>query len=159
MSTRWPDKTIVGLTGNIATGKSVIMRLVADHGGLAIDADKLVHELMDGDWQIQAAIETVFGAGIRRPDGRIDRRALGDIVFNDPQAMRELEKIIHPAVRRVLFERIGSSEARIVFVEAIKLLEGGLAAECDQIWVTRCPEMTQLERLMVCRGLDEATAK
>lgn len=159
MSTRWPDKIVVGLTGNIATGKSVIMHMAAEHGALAIDADKLVHELMNVDWQIQAAVEAIFGAGVRRPDGRIDRQALGDIVFKDPQAMRELEAIIHPAVRRVLFERIGASEARVVFVEAIKLLEGGLADECDQVWVTRCPKEIQIRRLVVCRGLDETAAQ
>ena len=147
-------KLIIGLTGNIASGKSAVMRLAAEQGALTIDADKIVHELMDHDPDIQAAIAVAFGSEVRREDGRINRRALGQIVFNDLAALQDLEAMLHPAVRVVVAERISASPSAIVFIEAIKLLEGDLAKACHQIWVTRCQRQRQLQRLMICRGLD-----
>ncbi len=156
--TRFSGKLIIGLTGNIATGKSAVMRLAADQGALAIDADKIVHELMNHDAKTQAAIAVAFGPHVRREDGRIDRRALGKIVFNDPQALRDLEEMTHPPVRREVVKRIEESDADIVVIEAIKLLEGALAQICHQIWVTRCTRQRQLDRLRICRGIDTETA-
>ncbi len=155
----YAGKLIVGLTGNIATGKSAVMRLAAERGALTLDADKIVHELMDSDANMQAAIAVAFGPGVRREDGRINRRALGKIVFDDPQALADLEAMVHPAVRRELDRRLLESEQTIVFIEAIKLLEGDLAAACHQIWVTRCAPGRQLERLRVCRGMETEEAK
>lgn len=151
-------KLIVGLTGNIATGKSAVMQLAADFGALTIDADKIVHELMDHDPEIQAAIAVAFGPEVRRDNGRINRKALGQIVFNDPAALRDLEAMIHPVVRAVLADRINQSEASIVFLEAIKLMEGDLFKTCHRIWVTRCHRQRQLQRLMICRGMDAEAA-
>lgn len=158
MSKRWPDKNVIGLTGNIATGKSAVMEMAAEKGALTLDADKAVHHILDGDSSVQTDITRAFGQQLRKPDGGIDRNALADIVFKDPAALKRLEHIVHPAVRRALFQRIDESLAGVVVIEAIKLLEGGLAAECDQIWVTRCPVEKQIERLMVCRGMDRDTA-
>lgn len=156
--TRLSGKLIVGLTGNIATGKSAVMRLAAAQGALTIDADKVVHELQDHDAEMQAAIAVAFGREVRSDDGRIDRRALGKVVFADPQAMADLEAIIHPYVRREVAKQIKESEASVVFIEAIKLLEGVLAKACHQIWVTRCSRQRQLDRLRICRGMDTETA-
>jgi dephospho-CoA kinase len=161
MSDRPPGpgaKFIVGVTGNIATGKSAVMRLAAEQGALTIDADKLVHQIMDEDADTQAAIAVAFGPGVRRPDGRIDRGVLGDIVFNDPDAMSDLEGMIHPAVYAEVTRRINESAGPLVFIEAIKLLEGRLAEECQQIWVTRCSRQCQLDRLRICRGVETAVA-
>jgi dephospho-CoA kinase len=158
VSKSWPDKIIVGLTGNIATGKSAVMRMAEEQGALALDADKIVHELLQGDPEIRSAIVSRFGEGVCNADGRINRAALAAIVFRDAAALRKLEQVTHPAVRREIKERIDASDANVVFIEAIKLLEGDLAAECDQIWVTRAPRRQQIERLIVCRGLDWETA-
>lgn len=158
MSKQWPHKTIVGLTGNIATGKSAIMKMAAERGALTLDADKIVHEIMDNDPSMQAAIAVAFGPEVRKENGLIDRPALASIVFSDPDALRDLELMMHPAVRQAVRERIDESDADVVFVEAIKLLEGELVDLCDQVWVTRCPARVQIERLMVCRGLDDETA-
>jgi dephospho-CoA kinase len=159
MATITTDKLIIGLTGNIATGKSAVLRLAVEKGALAIDADKLVHDLMDHDADMQSTISLAFGPEVRREDGRIDRAALGKIVFQDAEALRDLEMMIHPAVRRTIFEQVGQSEAPIVMIEAIKLLEGDLSAACDQIWVTRCSPKRQMQRLIICRGLDQETAR
>lgn len=158
MSKRWPDKVIIGLTGNIATGKSAVMRMAADQGALTLDADKFVHQILASDPDAQKGVIKHFGNEVVRPDGRINRAALAAVVFRDELSLRALEKILHPIVRTVIFDQVNDNEANVVIIEAIKLLEGNLAAECDQIWVTRCPEVKQIERLMVCRGLDSETA-
>lgn len=159
MSSRWPKKWIVGLTGNIATGKSTVMRFAARQGALTLDADLLVRQILNDDEDVQSEIAMVFGDAVRLPDGSIDREALAQIVFKDAIALRELERIVHPHVRELLFESIESSVKSIVMIEAIKLIEGGLAAECDEIWVTRCPAETQIERLMSLRKMDRTTAE
>lgn len=151
-------RMIIGLTGNIATGKSAIMRLAGERGALTIDADRVVHDLLDRDSAIQAAVVDTFGPHVRRLDGRIDRPAVGMIVFNDPDKLHALERILHPAVRVEIARRVVDSQAAVIVIEAIKLLEGPLAELCDQIWVTTCSRETQMARLVVCRGLDEATA-
>ncbi len=157
-ATTYAGKVIVGLTGNIATGKSAVMRLAQDHGALTIDADKIVHELMDNDATMQAAIAVAFGSEVRREDGRIDRKKLGEIAFADPSALQDLEAMTHPAVRKEVDARILASKQNIIFVEAIKLLEGNLRDVCHQIWVTRCSPQRQLERLRVCRGMETEVA-
>ncbi len=157
-STSQAGKFIVGVTGNIATGKSAVMRLAADEGALVIDADKLVHEIMDTDPDMQASLAVAFGSDVRRPNGRIDRKVLGNIVFEDANAMRDLEAMLHPAVYELVTQLIADSEVPLIFIEAIKLLEGRLAQECQQIWVTRCSKQRQLDRLRICRGLETQTA-
>jgi dephospho-CoA kinase len=152
------DKFIIGLTGNIATGKSAVMNLAIERGALAIDADKIVHEILEDDMAVQETIAHIFGPTVRHADGRIIRPALGEIVFGNPQALRELEAIIHPAVHRQVISRIKESQASIVMIEAIKLLEGKLRGICHTIWVTRCSRERQLERLRICRGMDEKSA-
>lgn len=152
------DRVIIGLTGNIATGKTAVMRLAEKQGAFIIDTDKVVHELMDHDPDIQAAIAVAFGSDVRLENGRIDRKKLAEIVFTDPTALNDLEAMVHPAVRQVVAERIQASEASFVVIEAIKLLEGELAKACHQVWVTRCSKQRQLQRLMICRGLDAETS-
>ena len=152
------DKLIIGVTGNIATGKSAITRQAYENGALVIDADQIVHELMDSNANMQAAIALAFGSDVRRPDGRINRRVLGELVFNDDNALRDLEEMVHPVVQLEIGQRIKDTDKSIVFLEVIKLLEGPLADICHQVWVTRCPKQRQLERLIICRGLDAETA-
>ena len=155
------SKVIVGLTGNIATGKSAVMRLVKDLNAEIIDADAVVHELMNTNMDLQEAIANAFGASVRREDGRIDRLALGQIVFGREGAMIQLETLIHPPTRAVIHQRIRTSKRDIIFIEAIKLLDSPLADLCHQVWVTRCTKSKQLERLRICRGMPtpDATAR
>ena len=157
-ATTYAGKVIIGLTGNIATGKSAVMQLAHDQGALTIDADKIVHELMDNDATMQAAIAVAFGSEVRREDGRIDRNKLGEIAFADPTALQDLEAMIHPAVGKEVDARILASKQNVIFIEAIKLLEGNLRDICHQIWVTRCSPQRQLERLRVCRGMETEVA-
>ena len=153
---------LIGLTGNIACGKSTVLAQLAELGAEPIDADRLVHELMTPGEPVWAAIRDQFGPGVLTPAGTIDRRALGTIVFGDPAALARLEAITHPSVRARIAERVADAAARgtpVVVIDAIKLLEGGLADQCDEVWVVTCRPEQQLARLMARNGFDEAEAR
>lgn len=154
---------IIGLTGNIATGKSTVARLLAACGAEVIDADVLAHETMAPGSAVWRAIRDAFGTAVVAGDGSIDRRALGQIVFSDPHALVRLEKIVHPAVRRLLLRRLAAlrrrqEPPRVVVIEAIKLIEGGLAPLCDALWVVVAPREVQVRRLVCSRNLSPADA-
>ena len=148
----------IGLTGNIATGKSTVGRMLAKLGAEVIDADQIVHAVLAPDGAAYAAVVAAFGTGIRAADGTIDRGKLGDIVFSDAKALAKLEQLTHPPVIAIIEERIAASTAPVVVVEAIKLLESGVAEDYEAIWVTTCPEAAQLTRLMKSRRLIRAEA-
>ena len=135
------------------------MRMAADRGALTIDADKVVHEVFNSDKGVQEAIEDAFGPHVRLADGRIDRAALGAIVFNDAQALVQLEQIVHPRVSLRIINIVQESTASVVMIEAIKLLEGSLWTLCQEIWVTNCSYESQLQRLQVCRGMEKTVAE
>ena len=149
---------IIGLTGNIATGKSTVAHLLRARGAEVIDADRLAHETMLPGTAVWAAIRRRFGPAVIAPDGTIDRRRLGGIVFADPAALADLEAITHPAVTVLLEERLRGLRSRrpqpaVVVIEAIKLLEAGLGVLCDAVWVVTAPREAQIERLMRTRRL------
>lgn len=154
---------IIGLTGNIATGKSTVARMLRDLGAEVIDADQVAHEVMAPHTQVWEAIRRAFGPEVIGPDGAIDRRRLGATVFADPAALARLEAIVHPAVGQELKRRLAELRSRrqpprVVVIEAIKLLEGGLGRLCDAVWVVIAPREVQVERLVRTRGLTPAEA-
>src|SRR5215207_873925 len=139
----------IGLTGPIGCGKSTVAGMLAEHGAVVIDADRLVREVYE-DRAVREAVAGRFGPDIRRLDGSIDRRALARIVFDDSGALRDLEAIIHPAVRPRILAAIDAAEAAgvpAVAIEAIKLVEGGLAGLCDEVWLVTCDPPIQRGRL------------
>ena len=154
----WPGKFVIGLTGNIATGKSVVRRMLEHLGAYSIDADALAHRAISkGAPGYQSVVDT-FGRWIVEKDEEIDRAKLGDLVFNNPNAMIQLEAIIHPLVGQAVDILIKRSSHPIVVIEAIKLLEGSLHEACDTIWVTDAPEDVRIERLMRKRNLSRKEA-
>jgi dephospho-CoA kinase len=150
---------VVGLTGNIGTGKSTVAAMLASFGAHVIDADKVAHEVMRPGTRVHAQIIDVFGPGVLRADGEIDREHLGAIVFGDSRALEQLEAIVHPATLEAIERRIAATCADVVVIEAIKLIESGLAERCDSIWVTTCRPEQQLERIMGARDLSQVAAR
>ncbi len=159
MSNRWPGKTVIGLTGNIATGKSVVRRMLEALDAFGIDADGLAHRAMSPGAPAYQPIVDTFGRWILAPDGQIDRAKLGKLVFTDPEALSHLEAITHPIVKQVVDLLIRRSDKKVVAIEAIKLLESGMAEDCDSIWVVDAPESVQIKRLMQTRNMTESEAR
>jgi dephospho-CoA kinase len=141
---------LIGITGPIGCGKSTVGRHLADIGGTVIDADALAREVTGAASDALPEIRDRFGAAVFRADGSLDRALLAEVVFTDANALRDLEQIIHPRVRRLVEARLeGASDdgAPFAVVEAIKLVEGGLADRCDEVWVIDCSRATQRARL------------
>lgn len=149
---------IVGLTGNISTGKSTVARMLAELGAETIDADKVAHEVMRAGTPVHAAIVEAFGREVLAPDGQIDRERLGKIVFAGPAALARLEAVVHPATLEAVARRIAATESDVVVVEAIKLIEAGMADAYDSLWVTTCRPEQQVERIVATRGLSRVEA-
>jgi dephospho-CoA kinase len=155
----WRGKFAIGLTGNIATGKSVVRKMLEHLGAYGIDADVLSHRaIMKGSPGFQPVVDT-FGNWVLGLNGEIDRSKLGDLVFKSPDAMMQLETIIHPLVRQALDVLVNRTNNRIVVIEAIKLLESEMHELCDQVWVTMSSTDLQLERLMEKRGMTRREAE
>ncbi len=152
-------KYLIGLTGNIATGKSTVAHMLRNLGASVIDADALTHELQHKGTPTYAAIVAAFGSTILSADSEIDRQALGSIVFAIPERLKQLEAIMHPAVAIESQRRIADSHTPIVVYEAIKLIEAGRASMCDAIWVVTAKVEVQLERLMRDRKMGKAEAR
>lgn len=155
----WPGKYVIGLTGNIATGKSVVRKMLEHLGAYGIDADALAHRaIAPGSPGYQPVVE-FFGNWIVAKDGQIDRSRLAKIVFNEPEALLQLEKFVHPLVEQAVDLFIRRSKHKVVVIEAIKLFEGNLIKQCDSVWVTYAPEEVQLKRLLQKRGMKEEIAR
>jgi len=149
----------IGLTGNIATGKSTVARMLVELGAVHIDADLVAHDVMSPGGAVYAAVVRAFGPEIVGVGGAIDRHQLGEIVFNDSMALAQLESLVHPAVIAEVARRMGVNHASVVVVEAIKLIESGMARCYDALWVTTCPSEVQLTRLVQQRSLTPADAR
>jgi dephospho-CoA kinase len=158
LGTRAP---LIGIIGGIGSGKSTVAARLASRGAVVIDADELTRELMAPGTPVTAAILARFGDAFRRPDGSLDRAALGRLVFSDPERLAELESIVHPAVGEVERERIHAADAGrpvAIVIEAVKLVEAGHAGWCDEVWLVVCEPEAQLARL-IGRGMAESDAR
>ena len=149
---------LIGLTGNIATGKSLVAQMLVELGASVIDADRVAHEVIAPDGPAYDAVIEAFGRDVVAPDGTIDRGKLGEIVFRDPKALERLEKAVHPATIAKVTLRILQATEPVVVVEAIKLIEAGMHRAYDALWVVTAPRSLQIERLVNGRGLPERKA-
>jgi dephospho-CoA kinase len=156
---RWPGKYVIGLTGNIATGKSVVRKMLEHLGGYGIDADALAHRAMAKSAPGYPLVVETFGTWILDEEDQIDRTRLAKVVFSDSEALERLEAIVHPLVEHAVDLLIRRAKQSVVVIEAIKLLETQLAAGCDTIWTVDAPEEHQISRLVHKRELSEAGAK
>lgn len=150
----------LGITGNIACGKTFVGQLLLELGAERyIDADSLVHRLYVRDQPVAAQIAVQFGPIVLAPDGSVDRKALGTIVFQDADALKRLESIVHPAVAVVLVGELATvSTHGIAVIDAVKLLEGRSGEFCQSKWLILCSEEQELARLMARNQLSEEEA-
>jgi dephospho-CoA kinase len=155
---RWPGKYVIGLTGNIATGKSVVRKMLEHLGAFGIDADEVAHRAMSHGGPAYEGVIRLFGEWILDSSGEINRKALGRLAFADAKLLDQLEEIMHPLVSQAVDLLISRSHSPVVVLEAIKLFESGLADACDAIWVVDCTPDVQINRLVRKRGLSEQTA-
>jgi dephospho-CoA kinase len=155
----WPGKFAIGLTGNIATGKSVVRKMLEHLGAYGIDADALAHRTFAPGAPGYEPVVELFGKWILAEDGQIDRARLGKVVFTDPEALDRLEAVVHPLVGQAVDILVRRSKQPVVVIEAIKLLESELGSHCDSLWVTYAPVEVQLARLRSKRGMKEEAAR
>jgi dephospho-CoA kinase len=154
-----PSPFVIGLTGPIASGKSTVAELLRLRGAEVIDADRVYRSLLAPGSALWRRIVERFGSAIVRPDNEIDRAALAEMVFADPEALADLDRITHPAVVEEIRTRIAKTGVPLVVLEAVKLVQAGLASEVDALWFITADPETRLRRLMSRSGLDEASAR
>lgn len=155
----WTGKYVIGLTGNIGTGKSVIRKMLEHLGAFGIDADGLSHQATAKGGPAYDQVVQAFGEFIVGEDGQIDRQILGGIVFANPKALAKLEAIIHPIVRQAVDILSKRATQKVIVIEAIKLLEGDLTGWCDAVWVVNAPDDVQIVRLVQKRNLTPDQAR
>ena len=156
-----PKTLLIGLIGPIGAGKSTVAGWLAKRNVVIVEADRLTRELMAPGAPVTAAVFARFGEQFRLPDGSLDRRALGRLVFSDPESLAALESIVHPAINELLqriVRQTGEQGPPAMALEAVKLVEAGHAEHCDEVWLITCAPGVQLARL-VGRGMSEADAR
>ena len=155
---------VIGLTGGIGSGKSTVARFLAELGAVIIDADKVGHEALESGTEIWREVVAAFGQQVLTPGGDIDRKKLGEMVFNDPEALSRLNRIMHSRMYDMVAARLDKHRRqgdRVVVLEAPLLLESGWTPLVDEVWVAVATEDTVLERLKERDGLsaDDALAR
>jgi len=154
-----PDVYLIGITGNIATGKSTIDAMLAAKGAQILDADAVTRDLQRKGEPVWQRIVDRFGREVLAPDGELDRAKLGQLVFSDPAALRDLELIVHPAVRDEEKRWLAAAPpGSLLAVDAIKLFESGMAESCNSVWVVIALPEQQMERLKAQRAMAEDMA-
>jgi len=140
----------IGLSGPIGCGKSTVAGWLGDRGAVVVDADEVARTVTAPGEPATGRVIARFGPAVAASGGSLDRAALAAIVFADPAALRDLEAIVQPAVRGRILAAIADAErdgAQAIVIEAIALVEGGLAALCDEVWSVECSPADQRDRL------------
>ena len=154
---------ILGITGSIASGKSLIASEFEKLGAARVDADQLAREIVAQGSPVLAALVVQFGAGILLASGALDREALGQLVFADPAAREQLNRIVHPAIAELAIDRLRTLQAErgvpLIVYEAPLLFEAGAEGRVDQVLVVRIDPEIQLQRLMARDQLDAVAAQ
>jgi dephospho-CoA kinase len=153
---------IIGLTGGIGSGKSTISQFLKELGAAVYDLDKIGHDVIQKNGAAYQEVTKAFGDKILAADGEIDRAVLGKVVFNNPEALKRLNGIVHPCIDRQIDEIIKSiqrSHSQVVVFEAAAMLEAGRAWQADEIWVVTAPEDTVIQRIKNRPGYDKDVAR
>ena len=149
---------VIGLAGRIGTGKSEVARILHDLGAAVISADRIGHEAYLPHTQAWREVIAEFGQELLQPNGEIDRRKLGDLVFRDAAALARLNAILHPRMAQMLEERTRELErqgAEVVVLEAALLIEADWTRLVDEVWVITVPDELALQRVHARNGLSE----
>ena len=152
---------IIGLTGGIGSGKSTVARFLAELGAVVIDADKVGHEVLESDNQARQELIASFGRQIITPEGKIDRKKLSNLVFENPESLSCLNRITHPRIYEMVKARLEHYRQQgvdVVVVEAPLLIEAGWSSLVDEAWVTVALQATVIKRLRAGMGLSRAEA-
>ena len=147
---------ILGITGGTGCGKTTLLKLIAEQGGLILDCDAIYHELLATDKTLLDAIEARFPGTVE--NGALQRRKLGSLVFSDSQALLALNRITHGAVKQEVLRRL-EPQPKLAAIDAIALFEGALAELCDVTVAVTAPEEARVKRLMARDGISEAYAR
>ena len=147
---------VIGLTGGIGTGKSEVTRLLQALGAIVINADRVGHEAYNPGSESWQQVVEAFGEDVLQPDGEIDRRKLGAIVFSDPEQLARLNQIMHPRMARIVaedLEELRAQGTQVVVVEAALLYEAGWDSLVDEVWATDSPVEAVIQRLQARNGM------
>ena len=147
---------IFGITGGTGCGKTTLLKVIEENGGLILDCDAIYHELLSSDNNLLSSIETRFPGTVE--DGALQRKKLGSIVFSDKNALQDLNKITHGAIKAEVLRRL-ESKPKLAAIDAIALFEGGLAELCDVTVAVTAPEEVRVKRLMLRDNITEEYAR
>ena len=153
-----PNKKIIGLTGNIASGKSTVSKYLIEKGYMLIDADLIAREVVEVGTKGLNLIAKTFGEEILNEDGSLNRKKLGSLVFSDENKLSELNSLLHPLIRKEILGRIDESIDRVVFIDAALLFETNLDKITDEVWFVMLDKDIQLDRLMKRDNIDKSNA-
>ena len=147
---------IIGITGGTGCGKTTLLNLIEERGGLVLDCDAIYHELLQRDKSLLSAIEARFPGTVE--NGALHRKKLGAIVFSDPEALEDLNRITHGAVREEVQRRL-AAEPKLAAIDAIALFEGNLASFCNVTVAVTAPKEDRIQRLMIRDNISQEYAK
>jgi dephospho-CoA kinase len=150
---------VLGVTGNIASGKSTVTAELERLGATVFDADAIYHELIAPGQPLLGRIRDRFGDEVINPDGSLNRRALGAIVFSDPEQLAALDRLTHPAVMAETDRRAAAAATPVAVIDAVKLIESGHADHCDQVRLVTARADQQVTRLSKSNRLSKDEAK
>ena len=153
---------VIGLMGGIGSGKSTVLRFLAELGAVVLDGDVVGHEVYQPHTKAWREMVAAFGEDILKDNGEIDRKRLGTKVFSDPQALARLDQIMHPRIFEVIMKRVEEwreQGVEVVVVEIAVPFEAGLTSPVDEMWATIAPEDIVVQRLNETRGLSEAEVR
>ena len=153
---------VIGITGGMGAGKSVVSGILRSLGHPVYDADSAAKSLYDRDEELLLAVRSRFGEGILNPEGRLDRTSLAEVVFADSEALNDLNDLVHPAVARdfaAWLDGLRAKGVRLVFREAAILFESGSHRDCDWVWGVQAPDGLRVRRVRDRSGLAEAEVR
>ncbi|OPH54668.1 dephospho-CoA kinase [Paenibacillus ferrarius] len=152
----------IGLTGGIACGKSTVSAMLVSRGALLVDADQIARDVVEPGSPVLEQVAAHFGQAVLHPDGSLHRKKLGEIIFGQTEARKQLESLLHPPIRKQMREQMEAYEKqfpnKLVVVDVPLLIESNLSYMFEEVLVVYVPRHIQLERLMQRDGLTELEA-